>query len=284
MPIYNRSKHLDASIPSVLGQEFSSFELICVDDGSSDDSVDKVKALQKKDDRVKLIVLEDNQGRCIARNKGIRAARGEWIAFLDSDDTYYANHLKTLYKLIQSEPGFRCYASGQKIGNEKKEKSPEQLRILKTSHFLKKNLLSLNQLCYDRKLDVLFPDRRIPISEDWLFIRLITLKTDILKSFRITVELGLHDQRSVYNTDWKVFAHWNRVTGELFADEHVLSKRIKKSILSYTYLLCANIILSKTREKKESIVYLKKALNYFESYHHPLFYKALIKLALPSKH
>ena len=79
IPTFNRGYCLAESIRSVLEQSFTDFELIVVDDGSTDNTLDVVRQFPA----VKLIQLETNQGVSFARNRGMDEARGEWIAFLD---------------------------------------------------------------------------------------------------------------------------------------------------------------------------------------------------------
>lgn len=91
LPVHNGADVLMRAIGSVLDQELHEFELIVIDDGSTDDSAQLVRAID--DDRVRLIRLEENRGGNCARNEGIRASRAPLIAFLDSDDRYLPNKL-----------------------------------------------------------------------------------------------------------------------------------------------------------------------------------------------
>lgn len=86
MPAHNRAKVIGRAIDSVLAQDFSDFELIVVDDGSSDNTVDIARSYA--DPRIQIIRFEQNRGGNAARNAGIRRARAPLIAFLDSDDEY----------------------------------------------------------------------------------------------------------------------------------------------------------------------------------------------------
>jgi glycosyltransferase involved in cell wall biosynthesis len=91
LPVHNRADVLPRAIGSVLEQELREFELIVVDDGSSDTSAEVAESF--RDDRIRLIRLDRNRGGNVARNEGIRAARAPLIAFLDSDDRYLQNKL-----------------------------------------------------------------------------------------------------------------------------------------------------------------------------------------------
>jgi len=103
IPIYNKRPHLDRSITSVLSQKVSEFELLLVDDGSSDGSYELAKSYS--DERIR--VFERNEpgpGGYAARNLGIEKARFDWIAFLDADDEWMENHLETFAALIKIQP------------------------------------------------------------------------------------------------------------------------------------------------------------------------------------
>ena len=91
LPVYNRADVLARAITSVLEQKLREFELIVVDDGSSDNSATLAESFE--DDRVRVIRLDENRGGNAARNEGVRAARGPLIAFLDSDDRYLPGKL-----------------------------------------------------------------------------------------------------------------------------------------------------------------------------------------------
>lgn len=97
MPIYNAYDYLRLAIDSVLGQTLREIELICIDDGSTDHSLDILKEYQKADSRVR-IVTENNAGPAIARNKGIVRARGEFVIFLDADDFFEPTLIERLYE------------------------------------------------------------------------------------------------------------------------------------------------------------------------------------------
>lgn len=102
MPIYNAYDYLRPALDSVLGQTLEDIELICVDDGSTDRSLDIIKEYQKSDSRIR-ILTESNAGPSIARNKGLARARGEYVIFLDADDFYEPELLESLYNLALSE-------------------------------------------------------------------------------------------------------------------------------------------------------------------------------------
>ena len=84
MPVYNGGRYLRESIASILAQSFKDFELLIIDDGSTDDSVSIVKSFS--DPRIRLVLNEHNIGVARTLNKGLELARGEFIARMDADD------------------------------------------------------------------------------------------------------------------------------------------------------------------------------------------------------
>lgn len=103
VPVYNVEKYIDRCINSLINQTLKDIEIIMVNDGSPDNSVDIIKKYQKKDNRIKLYEKE-NGGQGSARNLGLKYAKGEYIAFLDSDDYVCDNMYETLYnKGIEDE-------------------------------------------------------------------------------------------------------------------------------------------------------------------------------------
>ena len=102
MPVYNADDYITQAIETVLSQTLSEFELICVDDGSTDKSVEIIKSFIKKDDRVKLIEMS-HIGVSTARNKGLLKSQGEYIIFVDADDFYEETLLEKLYSKAKSD-------------------------------------------------------------------------------------------------------------------------------------------------------------------------------------
>lgn len=120
MPTYNSEGYVKESITSILNQTLSDLEVIVVDDNSTDNTLCVLDELSKSDRRVKVISLERNGGSAIARNCGIREARGRYIAFLDSDDLWMSNKLeKQIGFMSEFDIPFCC--SGYTKINEKGE-------------------------------------------------------------------------------------------------------------------------------------------------------------------
>ncbi len=111
IPVYNRENVLGQAIKSVINQTFDNFELIIVDDCSTDNSVRIVKEFNDK--RIKIYQLDKNYGAAMARNYGVGKAQGEYISFLDSDDYFENDFLeKTINKVDNSREGVGFWYTG----------------------------------------------------------------------------------------------------------------------------------------------------------------------------
>ena len=107
LPVYNSARYLDESVQSILAQTFRSFELIVVDDGSTDGSGDILDRLALADDRIRVFHCP-HEGQCRTRNFAIRHARGEFLAEQDSDDVALPHRLALQVEHLKSQPAMRC--------------------------------------------------------------------------------------------------------------------------------------------------------------------------------
>ncbi len=101
MPLYNKAQYVVRAVESVLAQSYTNFELLVIDDGSTDDGPSKVEAVS--DSRIRLI-KQQNAGVSAARNRGINEAKGKWIAFLDADDFWMKDYLTQQIELLERNP------------------------------------------------------------------------------------------------------------------------------------------------------------------------------------
>ena len=103
MPVYNTDMYLETAIWSVLMQTNGDFELICIDDCSTDSSLDILKKFSTLDSRIKLLINDTNRGLSYNRNRGIEIAKGDYIFFLDSDDWLSLDALEILQSVVQKK-------------------------------------------------------------------------------------------------------------------------------------------------------------------------------------
>ena len=105
LPVYNRERFVGEAIGSVLGQEFGDFELLLVDDGSTDRTPEILREYARRDARIRILTSEVNEGIPCALNKGLDDARGEYIARLDSDDLMMPGRLAAQVEVLDNDLG-----------------------------------------------------------------------------------------------------------------------------------------------------------------------------------
>ena len=117
IPVYNCEKYLEECLDSVLRQTLKEYEIICVDDGSTDCTIDILKKYAEQDFRIK-VLHQKNQGAGVARNLGLKHAEGEYIAFLDSDDYYLdTDALMCMYEICKKNDVDVCGSSLRLLSN-----------------------------------------------------------------------------------------------------------------------------------------------------------------------
>ena len=179
IPTYNRAHLLGRAIQSVLTQTYQDFELIIVDDGSTDNTEKVVESF--KDERIRYIRHKENKGGAAARNTGIKAAKGEYIAFQDSDDVWLPEKLEKQMKLFETaapEVGV-VYTGCQRLKNNKKSYSPPPQVAQKEGDIfydlLKWNFITMPSVLVKRECfeKAGMFDENLPRLQDWeLFIRI----------------------------------------------------------------------------------------------------------------
>ena len=102
MPIYNAGEYLGRALTDLMKQSFTDFEVICVDDGSTDNSPKIIERFKRKDDKI-ISVRQSNAGPGVARNKGFEMARGKYVIFLDADDMFESDLLESLYEVAERD-------------------------------------------------------------------------------------------------------------------------------------------------------------------------------------
>ena len=171
IPVYNASKYLKECLESILNQTHENYEILLIDDKSTDSSLEILTNFSKKDNRIKIYQLDRNLGAGSARNYGIRHATGEYLLFCDADDTYPTYSLQilanTAKKLLSDivignitfmDKNMRCYLSTDSILNTLNIKSEKLLYNLKEPElwlpiyhqrcFISKKLLENNNITY----------------------------------------------------------------------------------------------------------------------------------------
>lgn len=142
LPIYNVEDYLHECMLSIINQTLKEIEVICVNDGSTDNSMNILLEYAKNDERI-VILEQDNQGAGVARNTGLNKARGEYVSFLDPDDFYF--DIKTLSKLYEATQKSKCYIVGGSLGVYKENRIIFDFQDEKQEHvFINDGIISYN--------------------------------------------------------------------------------------------------------------------------------------------
>ena len=258
-PTFNREDMLQTTIKSVQAQTFTDWEMIIVDDGSTDNTEQIVKELFLKDKRIKYF-KKPNTGQADSLNVGASKASGEFLTFLDSDDEAYPNWLEIVDKNIKEDTAVLCVAAIRKMMNGKMVREHmcrwkffgEMVRYKFTcgSLFLKKHIL-FDIGGYD-------PEMRCNIQTD-LGYRLLTYlkKTNqkIVAVDEYLVQINLHNGPRI-RTNWEK----RRDGTKQFLNKHYdfIAENMPGDIISsYAIIAFSNY---KLKKRKESLQYLLKVI------------------------
>ncbi|WP_370215822.1 glycosyltransferase family 2 protein [Idiomarina sp.] len=135
IPLYNKELSIKNTIQSVLDQTYQDFEIVVVNDGSSDSSAAVVEAIE--DHRIRLI-KQKNQGVSAARNRGIQEAGNEWVAFLDGDDLWEKGHLQEISLMMQKFPNEKVFVTSFEYSDKRPMfRHPRSEPIFKVENYFK---------------------------------------------------------------------------------------------------------------------------------------------------
>jgi glycosyltransferase involved in cell wall biosynthesis len=267
IPTYNRASHIEATLNSVLAQTYPNFEVIVVDDGSTDNTREVVASL--KDTRIRYF-WKENEERNIARNFGVSVAQGDYINFLDSDDKQYEHHLQSAYERLNEIdlPEFLCFRSDfrEEDGSYVKELLPITGNLNK--HIIRENLLQFNGVFLRKDIAKVFKfveDRNFILSEDWYLWLKLAARYRLHYSNNITTSTVRHPKRSLNNLELdKVIYSKKLLVSKLLEDEVFVS--VYKKYLNYfvassqTFIA---LILCENSLKRESLTYMWNALRIY---------------------
>lgn len=274
IPVYNKEKYISKSLKSVLAQTYSNWELILINDGSTDSSEQIILDIQEKEPRIKYI-KQHNQGVSAARNTGIKHARGDYITFLDADDVYDSLFLEKMVNKIQDSDV--CYC-GHYFVHENGHKTKARMTFIEgdiieeyflnkctphtNSWLIKKDFIMRNNLNFDTELNW---------GEDMLFFaQLLTLaiNVEVEKNFLTNYTLNVEDSLSTHDINKvdKEIAWLNKYVD--FLKKNSSDQVRNKSILDAInfYRLPALIIYRFFKYKK--IFNNKENLHIFDKHRH----------------
>jgi glycosyltransferase involved in cell wall biosynthesis len=197
IPTFNRAHLIGATIDAVLEQSFSDFEVIIVDDGSTDHT--KTVVEHYSDTRIKLIYQENGE-RGKARNNGVQNALGDYVFFLDSDDLIYPNHLQIAYDAISKldDPEF-FHSRYEEIHGDVKKQAPALFAKTIYATIIRQNKFAC-QFYLKRTVALEFPfseNRNLKIGEDWEVILKVAMRYTLNFTNEVTAAIVHHGERTM---------------------------------------------------------------------------------------
>jgi len=242
VPVYNRRHLIKPVIDSVLNQSYTDFELLLVDDGSTDNAGEFISG-QYKDKRVRYF-YKNNEERAAARNLGLDKASGNYAVFLDSDDLMESSYLSTLADIIKAYPDQGMIATKYNFIFPNGDQVPSPMQPLKEgfydfNFFLQGNVLGCN-IClklFDFYYKRFPPERELAAMEDWLFLLLNTRRQPIFIKDIICVHMQQHAGRSMAQNQVVIKARRNAT--EWVLKNMSLSNSEAKKLKIWSHYFCA---------------------------------------------
>ena len=271
VPIYNTEKYLHRCIDSILGQTFTDFELILVDDGSTDKSGKICDEYAKKDSRI-VVVHKENGGVSSARNNGLDIAHGEWITFVDSDD-YISDNMLSSFDIEFEDNSDMKIGTITSFGYNANVSGPTSDRIISIDdlslHTKQLNIQSpcskLYKVSIIKNFKIYF-DKNIRVSEDLLFnievllrCSYISLHYNVSYYYDKSVEFSSKHYLRVDELQYNL----NKITIAINSFEKSTKNKyteIKQGVYLLQYFLFTNYI--NKLDKKGAIKQLKKYRKY----------------------
>ena len=278
VPIYNIDKYLYASLSSIINQSLSDIEIICIDDGSKDSSLSVLKLLNKIDNRLKIIALEQNMGQSVARNIGLDFADGEYIYFFDGDDSLEETALEYMYNYARKEMLDLILFEGDAYyeDNQLKESFPYYLNGYKWKQQYDEIL------CGEKMYIDLVHNNDYKVSPCLQFIKKdVLIKNDITFLEGVTYEDNLFSLQVILSSTRvgcinKTFFHRRvRRNSTITSNDNYREYRDKVIVLSYIYEY-----IMRTKLSQEALFTVKKQMLFF----HKTIIKSYNKLSFEQKH
>ncbi|MEB3216565.1 MAG: glycosyltransferase family A protein [Nostocales cyanobacterium 94392] len=237
MPAYNAAAYLAQTIESVLSQTFTDFQLVIIDDGSTDNTAVIAEHYQQKDKRVKLLI-QSNQGVSATRNQGIESSSSQYIAFIDADDKWFPEKLALHHEHLEKNPDLGVsYAKVEFLtpeGKHTRKIAKGRLTELQPQHFLYDNpTMTASNLVVRRQVfqEIGYFDCNMNYSEDLDFLFRVACShwkiegiDHVLLGYR-TTQGGLSSQLYKMEEGWETLMDKAKIIAPELVEKHYFRAR-----------------------------------------------------------
>ncbi|NQJ67818.1 glycosyltransferase family 2 protein [Streptococcus suis] len=253
IPNFNRQLLIQRAIESINQQHYPNLEIIIVDDKSTDQSVSIIRDLQKQQDNLSLFVVEENSGANACRSIGVEKARGEYIAFLDSDDYFLPTKLEKQVRILQDRPEVGFVVTG--FGAKAVHTLPEGIIPLKET-IKQNNLGGFSTLMVRKELfqQVGGLDSNLLSCQDWdLFLKLL----QVSQGYKLAEDLVGYEvqEDSISKNSNKVIQGYQIVSQRARAINQTLQMLPVKDLQAYQeyYLAMRYFKLGQIKETRQQL-------------------------------
>ena len=210
-PNYNNSKYISETINSVLAQTYVNWEMIIIDDCSTDDSYEIAKKYSNNDIRIKVYRMDHNEGSALCRNKAIELSQGEYLAFLDSDDLWFPEKLQKHLKFMQINDSDFSFTEYEHIDNEgnRINKKAKAIKHLTYRKLLYHNFIGCLTVIIKQNLDNKIYGPDIKINTDYgLFLQYLKTCKNALGYNECLSKYRIRNKSLSKNTKQKIFSFY----------------------------------------------------------------------------
>ena len=257
IPVYNVEDYLRECLDSICNQTFEDIEIICVNDGSTDSSLDILKQYESEDDRIR-VISQENKGVSGARNAAMDYITAKYTYFMDSDDILELDALEKLYDIAEEKSTDMIIFKILNFDNESKEKQPTNYYDMA---YLKEEVSQNIFANEDLPSDMIFKIAVTPASKFY--------RSDVLKDIRFPMGLIFEDNAFFIES----FLKCKRM---YFHDEYLSNKRVRKGSITHT----PNESFMDFIDISEILIDITKKLNLYPELKEGLFYKIIPNLYL----